>query len=428
MLSRSMRLACLVAGLLGAGALWFSSTAGAASSVALPHKPLAFPTLTKALAASNRARSAAPAGALVPPAVDICQAEQPLLQSSLVQNPCIPLLAAGQPLLGNMSYFGGHVQVSPKIYVVFWGWGLPGAFPPAAQDSFRVPGAPARDPDGVANRMTQFISALGGTDWAGSQTQYYETVNGHNLYIQNPRKQLYGVWWDNGVNCASRPNGSWCAHPNESYWDLAEEASRAVQHFHIGDLNNSQIIVAQPPNYEDGKFLSSGYCAWHDYTIPQYYPGITPGISFTNLPYVLQQGLSCGEQSVNSGAAGNLDGVSIVLGHEIEETVTDPGAEDYSEDPWVYQFNEPGLVSSEAGVPAHELGGWFDYSGAENGDKCAWVGNTGLAPASTVPGGLNNIRGNDGRLYPVQALWSNSSLAGAGWCAGAGDDLPAPIN
>ncbi len=173
MRNRSVRLACLVAGLLCAGALWFSGGAGAASNLTRPHKPLAFPTLTKALAASRRAGAAAPAGALVPPAADICQAEQPLLQSPLVQNPCLPLLAAGEPLVGNMAYFGGHVQVSPKVYVVFWGWGLPGAFPPASQDPYRIPGAPARDPDGVANRMTMFISAMGGTAWTGSQTQYY---------------------------------------------------------------------------------------------------------------------------------------------------------------------------------------------------------------------------------------------------------------
>ena len=32
--------------------------------------------------------------------------------------------------------------------------------------------------------------------------------------------------------------------------------------------------------------------------------------------------------------------------------------------------------------------------------------------------------GNDGRTYPVQSLWSNDSAGGAGYCAGAGDDLP----
>jgi hypothetical protein len=50
--------------------------------------------------------------------------------------------------------------------------------------------------------------------------------------------------------------------------------------------------------------------------------------------------------------------------------------------------------------------------------------NFGLTSPSTVPGGLNNITGNDGKAYPVQSLWSNDSAEGAGSCAGAGDDLP----
>ena len=28
-----------------------------------------------------------------------------------------------------MAYWGGHVQTAPKVYVVYWGWGEPGAFP-----------------------------------------------------------------------------------------------------------------------------------------------------------------------------------------------------------------------------------------------------------------------------------------------------------
>jgi serine protease len=124
------------------------------------------------------------------------------------------------------------------------------------------------------------------------------------------------------------------------------------------------------------------------------------------MPYVLNMGSSCGENSVNTGYyAGKLDGFTIVMGHEIEETITDPGAEDV--------------------INGQNLGGWYDYAAYENGDKCAWVGYTeGIAPPSTVPGGLNNIRGHDGALYPVQSLWSNDSAAGAGYCAGAADDLP----
>ena len=58
-----------------------------------------------------------------------------------------------------------------------------------------------------------------------------------------------------------------------------------------------------------------------------------------------------------------------MLGHEIEETVTDPGAED--------------VIGS--GTSAQQIGGWYDPLDAnENGDKCAWVGEnllTATGPA-----------------------------------------------
>jgi hypothetical protein len=306
---------------------------------------------------------------------------------------CVPVgpPVAGEPAPVNMAYFGGHVQVQPKVYVVFWGWGQPGAF------DHTTPGVPFYDPDGAAARMTAFVKAMGGTKWAGVSTQYYETVGGQNVYIQNPTNVFGGVWYDN-----TNP-----IHDNVSGLELAQEAQRAVAHFGVTDLDNAQFVIAQPQKYNEAGFNSgAGYCAWHDYTQPQYYPGVQPGISFTNMPYVLNSGAGCGENSVNTGYyTGRLDGFTIVMGHEIEETITDPGAEDV--------------------INGQNLGGWYDYSAYENGDKCAWVGYTeGIAPASTVPGGLNNITGNDGKPYPVQSLWSNDSAGGAGYCAGADDDLP----
>ncbi|HEY6961029.1 MAG TPA: hypothetical protein VI408_03985 [Gaiellaceae bacterium] len=298
---------------------------------------------------------------------------------------------AGEPAPVNMAYFGGHVQVTPKIYIVYWGWGEPGAF------DHTTPGMPANDPDGAAARMTAFVKAMGGTNWAGVSTQYYQVVNGVTSYIQNPTNVFGGVWYDDTTPI----------HDNLSGLELAQEAQRAVAHFGITDLDNSQIVIAQPQKYNEAGFNGGvGYCAWHDYTQPSTYPGVQPGISFTNMPYVLNNGAGCGENSVNAGYyAGRLDGFTIVLGHEIEETITDPGAEDV--------------------VNGQNLGGWYDYSAYENGDKCAWVGYTeGIASPSTVPGGLNNIVGNDGKQYPVQSLWSNDSAGGAGYCAGAADDVP----
>jgi len=306
---------------------------------------------------------------------------------------CLPgsPFAPGVPVPPNMGYYGGHVQVTPKIYLVFWGWGQAGAF------DHMTPGMPTYDPDGAAAKMTAFVKAIGGTDWAGVQTQYYQTVNGQNQNITNPSNQLGGTWYDN-----TNP-----IHDNVSGLELAQEAQRAVAHFGVTDLNNSQFVIAQPQKYNEAGFNGGvGYCAWHDYTQPQYYPGVQAGISFTNMPYVLNMGTSCGQNSVNSGYyAGRLDGFTIVVGHEIEETVTDPGAEDV--------------------INGQNLGGWYDQSAWENGDKCAWVGYTdGITTPSTVPGGLNNITGNDNKKYPVQSLWSNDAAGGTGYCAGAGNDLP----
>ena len=354
-----------LATLLALGLVGLLATTTTAGATATAHHPLYMPN------ASNTSNPT-----LQPPPVCCAPTGPPV---------------AGEPAPVNMAYFGGHIQVHPKIYLVFWGWGQSGAF------NHTTPGMPTYDPDGAAARMTAFVQAIGGTAWAESQDQYYETVNGVNTNIDESQNMFGGVWYDN-----TNP-----IHNNVSGLELAQEAQRAVAHFGVTDLHDSQFVIAQPQMFNEAGFNSgAGYCAWHDYTQPTYYPGVQPGISFTNMPYVLNSGSSCGENSVNTGYfAGRLDGFSIVMGHEIEETITDPGAEDV--------------------INGVNLGGWYDYAAYENGDKCAWVGYTeGIAPPSTVPGGLNNITGNDGKQYPVQALWSNDSAGGAGWCAGAGDDIP----
>ena len=359
-LRRSLRVTAALLGAMAVAAVW-ASAAGAANG-----RPIYMP--------------------------DAKNMQNPALQPPPVC--CVPVgpPVAGEPAPVNMAYFGGHVQVTPKIYLVLWGWGQPGAFDHA------TPGMPTNDPDGAGQRMTDFIKAMGGTAWAGVSTQYYMLDSGGNeVHIQNPTNLFGGVWWDD-----ANP-----IHDNVTGLELAQEAQRAVAHFGVTDLRNSQFVIAQPQKYNEAGFNGGvGYCAWHDYTQPQYYPGVQAGISFTNMPYVLNQGGGCGQNSVNTGYyAGRLDGFTIVLGHEVEETITDPGAEDV--------------------IDGQNLGGWYDYAAYENGDKCAWVGYTeGIASPSVIPGGVNDITGNDGKQYAVQSLWSNASAAGAGYCAGASDDLP----
>lgn len=269
----------------------------------------------------------------------------------------VPVPALGVPFPGPLGYGGGGVEVTPKIYLVFWGW--------------------SRAADPAAVRMQSFVGAIGGTPWAGISTQYYENAGGQVIHVTNPAQQLAGVWFDN-VNPI---------HDNLSTQAIGDEALRGIRHFGITDLADSNVVVAQPQNANDSGFNQGQYCAWHDLSTNagyQFPPG-TPPFAFTSMPYVLNAGSACGKDFINAAPGGDLDGFTIVLGHEIEEAVTDPGA----------------------GVATNL--GWLDFNDEENGDKCAWV--------VIGPGAATNITGNDGQSYPVQGLWDNTQLLGLGYCS-----------
>ena len=377
--------------------------------------PIYLPTITQEIQHDKAI------GAINPPAPPCPQYSLGLSCTPLPETP-----ALGVPYPGNMAYYGGHVQVTPKEYLVYWGWGQSGAWPSGTSCSSQsITEGPfsatlACDPDGAGKYMGDFLQQIGGTPWAGVQTQYFQTGSGTQQNITNPTEQLAGVWVDDSnPNTLPKTSMNNAAGSSNTLTVLGKEAQAAVSHFGITDLNDANIVIVQPPGLSDPNALSQGYCAFHDYTWPgvasNVYNSIQQGISYSNIPYQLainSGGVNvCGENAVNSGAQGKLDGFSIVLGHETEETVTDPGAED--------------VVGSS---PTY-LGGWYDTIDAnENGDKCAWVGLDPLTGQGTepIPGALGDIKGNAGATFAVQSLWSNSADAGTGWCAGAGTDSPLP--
>ncbi len=405
--------------------------------------PIMLPTLTKQYNDQTQYfRSHEPAS-LTPPAVP-CP-ENGDLPSTPVTGPCgvTELPATGLPLMGNMAYHGGAVQTHPRVYVVYWGWGDKGAWPSTDKctaETFSEGTLKATlpcDPNGSGKYTANFYNQMGDTGWAGTQTQYYQTapVTGGtaNQYIDTSDPHwLKGMWVDNFNSITGLPktNGSNPAGPTNTYTDLAAEAGRAVKYFEAhGQLTASQlgqtnIVVMQPYNYSDPNAVSTGYCAFHDWVAkgfegdiydPKYTSG-EQGFAYTNLPDLLainSSGINvCGENAVNAGTAGINDGFSIAGGHEVMETITDPGAEDIQ----------------GSGTTAQYLGGWYDTIDAdENGDKCAWVGENPLTaqePVLPIPGAMGDITGNGGGNYAVQSLWSNDAAGGAGYCAGAGTDLP----
>jgi len=285
---------------------------------------------------------------------------------------------------GNTLSYGGGIDGigvtsgTEKVYLVFWGtqWGTQGT---DSHGNMTF----SNDTAGAAPYLQNLLKGLGtgGELWSGTMTQYCDGSNvssgatscaSNTMHVGYPTGgALVGVWYDNSVAEPTTANGH----------QLAVEAINAAGHFGNTTATSNryaQYVVVSPQGNNPDNYQTNGFCAWHDYNGDTTLSGGAASspygdISFTNLPYLLDVGASCGENFVNSGSAGILDGFSIVEGHEYAETITDQN-------------------------PA---GGWTNAStGAENGDECAWI--------SSGQGASANVTMGNGS-YAMQSTWSNDT-------------------
>jgi hypothetical protein len=279
-----------------------------------------------------------------------------------------------QASANNLIYHGGLVETVPAVYIVYWGteWQQGFSF---TQGSFTYTNAT------VQAYVEAFFNNVGGSPWAGTQTQYCQGASiGFSCagqpgvqFVTNPTGQLKGVWTDPSTVPAEIVTTGLAENTTND--PLEAEALAAAAHFGY-DVNATYFILTPPGHGATG--YGSVYCAYHSET------GHTTGhgVRYSFMPYVPEQGAGCGINTVNQNNAfgnGYLDGYSIVAGHEYAEAVTDPG-------------NQMGIQD-----------GWNDVSGSENGDKCAWTG-------------LQNIQLGS-HVFAVQPLWSNEANGGQGACA-----------
>ena len=116
------------------------------------------------------------------------------------------------------------------------------------------------------------------------------------------------------------------------------------------------------PVYVDTPRGHAGYCAWHSYGTCS---GVPVQIAFF---FNLDGDRGCDPESPSSaGHSQGLAALANVSGHELSEAVTDP-----------------------------RNGGWWDASGAENSDKCAWTYGSNLVSF-----------GNSS--WKIQGNWSNKA-------------------
>src|SRR5207248_5738810 len=118
-----------------------------------------------------------------------------------------------------------------------------------------------------------------------------------------------GVWVDESSAAPSQASGH----------QLGQEAVNAAGHFgnttSTANRNVHYVIISPTGTHPDGfNTITGQFCAWHDYTGDSTLSGGAVSspygpLAFTNMPYVTDMGSSCGQNFVNSGSAGTLDGV-----------------------------------------------------------------------------------------------------------------------
>lgn len=208
--------------------------------------------------------------------------------------------------------------------------------------------------------LTRFFNDIGGSSLYGVASQYYQGSN--QQHIVNSA-HLGGTWVDTS------------AYPSSSLSDadIQAEAKKAIAANNWATGINTEVFVflAKGENECDpsGACSFSTFCAYHG-TFNQ--NGATQ--PYAVMPYAGTNLSGCGTQGEPSpNNDQDSDAEISITSHELMETVTDPN-----------------------------LDAWFDVTGSEIGDKCAYDYGSPAADGHNITMG--------GHPYIVQQEFSNAKL------------------
>src|ERR1700751_2618532 len=207
--------------------------------------------------------------------------------------------------------------------------------------------------------LTDFVSNEGGSRYFAINTTYGDTTGGV------PNAVTFAGQTTVAGNTTSLADN-----------DIANIVATALGQFAgTPDTNGVYFVLTAPGINETSGFLTK-YCGWHTHG------SFTNGGTTSDIKYAFVGNASgpslgsCAEQTSSSpnGDPG-ADAMVSVIAHELEETATDP-----------------------------DLNAWYDSSGEENADKCAWTFGSTYTAGN---GSLANMN-LGGRDYLVQQNWLNA--------------------
>ncbi len=199
--------------------------------------------------------------------------------------------------------------------------------------------------------LADFYAGVGGSNYAGTCTAY----SGSNGQVTTAISSAAAVF-----DLSAAPTGG----PKTS--TILAEVCKMI---------SSPVANGFYPVYVDQPRNHQRYCAWHSY-------GTCNGVDVQfGFFFSLDGDPGCDPQDTWTTHSQGLAALANVSGHELSETMTDP-----------------------------RNGGWYDSSGQENADKCAW---TFLGPVTFT----------NATVWKVQGNWSNAAYtAGTGYPNSAGQD------
>lgn len=139
------------------------------------------------------------------------------------------------------------------------------------------------------------------------------------------------------------------------------------------DSNGIYFVLTSSDVTESSGFCNR-YCGWHTHATIS---GTDIKYSFVGNPDRCPAG--CEAETVSPNGDSGADGMASIMAHESEETISDP-----------------------------DLNAWYDASGFENADKCAWM--FGPTKGTIGAGAYNETFGTHNWL--IQMNWENASGGG----------------
>jgi hypothetical protein len=204
--------------------------------------------------------------------------------------------------------------------------------------------------------LTNLAENIGRTSYYNINTTYTDSSGNHIM---------------RAVNYQKAASDNYSQGKNLSDNQVFSIVKRAINNGSLPlDSNGIYFVLTSADVNETSGFCSS-YCGWHT----------NSSMNNKNVRYAFVGNAarclsSCAPQSTSPNSNPGADGMASVISHELEETVTDPNTN-----------------------------AWYDRSGEENADKCAWKYGT----THTASNGSKYNLTIGSKQYLIQMNWLNAN-------------------